>query len=77
MKKSSTFIRVVSIILAVTFVTSQVLANQILSNPSNDTLAGSVVSDSDINSARSTPVRNDIAEKAEPGAIANGAPLME
>jgi len=68
---------VVSIILAVTFVTGQVSASQISSNPSNNTLAASIVSDSSINPARSKPVQNDIAEQAEPGAIANGIPLLE
>jgi hypothetical protein len=77
MKRSSTFARIACTILAITFITGQVFAGQISSNPSNNTLAGSVVSDPDINPARSGPVRNDIAGKAEPGAIGNGAPLME
>ena len=40
-------------------------------------LAASLATDSNINSARSKRVQNDIAERAEPGAIGNGVPLIE
>ncbi len=77
MKRSLLFVRTISIILVLVFVAGQVSAGQISSSRSTDTLAASIVSDSSINPGRSDIVRNDIAEKAEPGAIGNGAPLME
>jgi hypothetical protein len=77
MKTPSVFIRTVSILLVLTFITGQVSAGQVASTGSRDTLAASLVTDSKINPARSKPVQGDIAEKAEPGAIGNGTPLME
>lgn len=76
MKIPSIFIRAISIILVSAFITSQVSASHISSNCSSYTLAASVVSDQNINPERSDVVRNDIAKKAEPGAIGNGAALM-
>ncbi|MCX5712609.1 MAG: hypothetical protein NTY47_06045, partial [Candidatus Omnitrophica bacterium] len=77
MKTPSIFIRAVSIFLVLTFIVGQVSAGQIVSTRSSDTLAASLVTDSNINPARSKPLQDDIAEKAEPGAIGNGAPLLE
>lgn len=76
-KNSSVFIRTISVLLVSTFITSYVSAGEVLPTRSRDTLTASLVTDSNINPARSKPVQNDIAEKAEPGAIGNGAPLME
>jgi hypothetical protein len=75
-KTPSMFIKAISILLVLTFVTGQVSASQVLSTCSGDTLAASSVIDSDINSPRSKPIQNEIAGKIEPGAIGNGVPLM-
>ena len=70
--------KAISIILILTFITSQGYAGEAISSFSNsDKLAASLVSDPNINPDRSKPLRNDIIGKLEPGAIGNGAPLME
>ena len=75
MVKPSMTIRFVSTLLVAVLVSSQSYAET--PNLPNDKLAPSLVSDTDINIARSESARNDIAEKIEPGAIGNGAPLRE
>ena len=75
MSKTSITAKTVSILLVLAFACSQVYADAF--NPSNNKLAASLVTDSDINPARSKPVQNDIAGKVVPGAIGNGIPLIE
>ncbi|MCX5678841.1 MAG: macro domain-containing protein [Candidatus Omnitrophica bacterium] len=76
MTRSSISIRLVSIVLAATFITGQVSAGQISSNSSNNTLAAPVVS-GDIDPARSADVKKAVAGTAKPGAIGNGIPLLK
>ena len=75
MSKTSMYVKTISIFLVLTFISGQVYAGPL--NISNNKLAASLVTDPDINPARSKPVQNDIAGKVEPGAIGNGVPLIE
>lgn len=75
-KISTIFMRIVPILLVLTFITGQVSASQISQTCSRNTLAPSLATDSNINSARSKPIQNDIAGKTKPGAIGNGTALM-
>ncbi len=73
MIKPSLITKIISLILVAAFLSSQVYAD--VSSIANDKLSPSLISDPNINPERNI-VRNDIAEKAEPGAIGNGAPLL-
>ena len=75
MNKAVIAIKAISILLVLTFACSQVYAD--VSSFSNNKLAASLVTDSNINPTRSKSVQNDIAGKVEPGAIGNGVPLIE
>lgn len=77
MKMRLKFVKTTSIILSLIFFASQALASQASPVYSSDTLATSLVSDTGINPERSASTRNDIAGKAEPGAIGKGIPLIE
>jgi len=73
MVKPSLVTKIISVVLIVAFLSSQVYAD--VSGIANDKLSPSLISDPNINPERNV-VRNNIAEKAEPGAIGNGAPLL-
>ncbi|MBU0605983.1 MAG: fructose-bisphosphatase class II [Candidatus Omnitrophica bacterium] len=67
--------KIIAVLLAFILISGQVFAGPL--NVSGNKFAPSLVTDPDINPARSAPIQNAIASKAEPGAIGNGAPLME
>ena len=70
--------KAISVILILTFITSQGYAGEAISSFSNgDKLAASLATDPNINPDRSKPLGNNIAGKLEPGAIGNGVPLLE
>ncbi|MDP2929515.1 MAG: hypothetical protein Q8O01_05585 [Candidatus Omnitrophota bacterium] len=75
MNRPSLMTKAVSIFLVSTFFVSQGYAQAF--DLSTDKLSPSLVTDPKINAPRSAAVQNDIVEKAEPGAIGNGIPLME
>ena len=75
MHKSTLMMKAISIFLMLTFFSSQGYAQTL--NLSSDKLSPSLITDPRINPARSTAVLGEIAGEVEPGAIGNGAPLME
>ena len=78
MAKPSTITRLISILLVITFITSQGYAGETLSSFSNnDKLAASLVSDGKINPPRSDGTQGDVAGTLEPGAIGNGRLLID
>jgi len=70
-------IKVIAVVLAITFSSGQLSAVQLSTDSSNNNLGPSIALDTDINPARSKPVQNDISGALEPGAIGNGVPLLE
>ncbi|MCX5678700.1 MAG: 2-phospho-L-lactate transferase CofD family protein [Candidatus Omnitrophica bacterium] len=69
--------RFISAALAITFIATQVFASDIPSNFSNDKLSPPLASDPDIIPGEVNPVRTAVAREANPGAIGDGAPLLE
>lgn len=73
MLRQKAAIRVLSLILSLTFICGQVFAGQASFSAPKDTMAPSLVSDTDINPGRTEGFIKDI----KPGAIGNGRPLLE
>lgn len=68
--------KIVAIFLTLSFLSGQVYAGDIVAS-SNNKLAASLATDEDINPPRSDRIKEEGAEKSEPGAIGNGTPLVK
>ena len=65
-------LRLISLILIITFVTTQISPAYAYEN-----LGASLLGDNSLNPDRTRDGRNDIGHQLEPGAIGNGQPLID